>query len=69
MVGRDDKITFITNEVWYSIKYHLKCIGKARDISMHFGGFETAKELLFVMTLILVVVCRGDWEIMEKIVF
>ena len=48
-----NKITFITNEVWYSIKYHFKCIGNAIDISMHFSGFETAKELLFVMTLIL----------------
>ena len=48
-----DKIIFITNEVWYSIKYHLKCIDNAIDISVHFSGFETSKELLFVMTLIL----------------
>ena len=47
------KTTFITNEVWYSIKYNLKCIGNVIEISMHFDGFETAKELLIVMTLIL----------------
>ena len=50
----NNKTTFITNEVWYSIKYHLKCIGNAIEISMHFGGFEIAKELLYVITLILI---------------
>ena len=47
------KTTFITNEVWYSIKYYLKCIGNAIENSMHFDVFGTAKELLFAMTLIL----------------
>ena len=41
-------ISFITNGVWYSIKSCLKCIGKVRKIAMHFGGFETAKVILFV---------------------
>ena len=43
-----DTISFITNGVWYSIKSCLKCIGKVRKIAMHFGGFETAKVILFV---------------------
>ena len=65
------KTTFITNEVWYSIKYHLKFIGNAMDISMHFGGFETVKEFLFVMTLLLNLrnVYKGYYKLSIKLFY
>ena len=37
----------------------MKSIGNAIYISMHLGGFETAKDLLFVMTLILLLSLRN----------
>ena len=44
----------------YNIKSYSECIGYVQTITMYFGLFETAKELLFSMIILLVIEYRSN---------